>query len=272
MTLEEVRRLLEAAPIERRMLYEVAFSTGLRANELRNLTVDHLDVERCGLWLDAHWTKNRKPGFQPLPADLVRRLAEFVQSGVVGRKYHRFYVRRDVQDPPRNRLLYILSNPVKAFDEDLAAAGIAKVTAEGKLDFHACRVAYTTFVLESGASVKEAQELLRHSTPTLTMNVYARVRQGRLSEVVESLGQLFSRPEGQTQAAPLKAKGVLAAESSGQAVASGGQTAAPSAPPVGEMNHADDCKQRGWMVEGTILGQNFSMRIGRVKKEVKSIL
>jgi hypothetical protein len=51
-------------------------------------------------------------------------------------------------------------------------------------------VAYTTLVVESGANVKEAQELLRHSTPTLTMEAYARARSERLGRVADSVGQM----------------------------------------------------------------------------------
>lgn len=57
--------------------------------------------------------------------------------------------------------------PGMAFDRDIKAAGIPKATAEGKLDFHSPRVAFTTFVIESGANVKEAQTLLRQSAPDL---------------------------------------------------------------------------------------------------------
>src|SRR5215510_7773782 len=53
MTVAEITRLLEVCPPSRRLLLETAFVTGLRANELRNLTVHHLDVQRCGLHLDA---------------------------------------------------------------------------------------------------------------------------------------------------------------------------------------------------------------------------
>ena len=189
MTLAEIQALFQAAPVERQRLYEVALCTGLRANELRNLRIEHLDVERCGLWLEAAWTKNRKAGFQPLPKGVVDRLVEFAASGYVQWKYERFYSREDTRLPPEGRLLYILSNPVKAFDEDLKAAGIAKITREGKLDFHALRVTFATFVVEAGASVKEAQTILRHSNPTLTMNTYAKVRPGRLNEVAERVAE-----------------------------------------------------------------------------------
>ncbi len=41
---------------------------------------------------------------------------------------------------------------------------------------------------------KEAQELARHGTLELTMNVYGRVRQGRLAHIVEDVGE-FLRPK-----------------------------------------------------------------------------
>ena len=83
--------------------------------------------------------------------------------------------------------MYVPSHTARDLDKDLKAAGIPKTTADGKLDFHACRLAYINFVLESGASVKEAQALARHSTPELTMNVYGRTRKERLSETAEKV-------------------------------------------------------------------------------------
>ena len=62
MTPEEVTRLLEVCPPERRLLYETALFSGLRVNEFYHLTLDHLSLDRGGLLLDAEWTKNRSPG------------------------------------------------------------------------------------------------------------------------------------------------------------------------------------------------------------------
>jgi len=57
------------------------------------------------------------------------------------------------------------------------------------VDFHSLRNAFTTLVIDSGANVKEAQSLLRHSTPELTMNVYARARPERLVELADRVGE-----------------------------------------------------------------------------------
>ena len=192
MTPEEIQRLLAIVPDHRRLLYEVAFTTGLRAGELRALTIQHLDTDRMVLRLDAKWTKNRKPGFQPLSKGVVERLKAFAENREALELYKRFLRESDSNSETRsNALLYIPSNTSRMMDEDLKAAGIPKHTAEGKVDFHACRVAYISFIIEAGATVKEAQTMARHSSPDLTMNTYARVRESRCSDLVEKVSELM---------------------------------------------------------------------------------
>jgi len=52
-----------------------------------------------------------------------------------------------------------------------------------------CKSSFITPVTESDATLKEAQTLARHSTPQLTMNVYGRLREGRLSNVIEQVAE-----------------------------------------------------------------------------------
>ena len=188
MTVDEVSRLLDACASHRKLLLETAFLSGLRASELRNLSVNDFDLEENGVHLDASWTKNRKRGFQPLAEELVHRLCAFALADKPAQLYAKFYRGKNAKlKAPDNPLLYVPSHTARDLDIDLKAAGIPKETAEGKLDFHACRLAYINFVLESGVSVKEAQVLARHSTPELTFNVYGRTRKERLSETAEKV-------------------------------------------------------------------------------------
>ena len=179
MTTDEIAKLLGSCAPHRRLCYEVAFASGLRAGELRALKVRDLARDAQGLRLEAAWTKNRKAGFQPLPSWIVDQLAE-----------------ASMNKASDESLLYVPSHPARELDEDLASAGIPKRTADGKLDFHACRVAFVSWVVEAGASLKEAQLLARHATPGLTMNTYARARDGRLAEVAEAVGQNFRSTTG----------------------------------------------------------------------------
>jgi integrase len=175
MNRAEIKRLLEVCTPQKRLLYEVAICAGLRAGELRALRVAHLDAKQGGLELEAAWTKNRENGFQPLPSWLVAKLAEHAKGKA-----------------PADSLLYVPSHPARELDKDLKVASIPKFTSEGKIDFHAFRVAYVSLVLEAGATVKEAQTLARHSTPDLTMNTYGRTRQERLHEMAEAVGGVIN--------------------------------------------------------------------------------
>ena len=197
MTEGEIARLLDACPAHRRLLYETALLSGLRANELRSLTLKDLDVTRGGLNLDAKWTKNRKNGFQPLPLWLVAKLQAAAERGDSEQLYRLHYLRRDAKRrAPRNPLLFVPSSLSRDFDKDLEAADIRKWTPDGKLDFHAIRNAYINLVLDSDVTAREAQALARHSTPDLTYNVYGRARQDHMAKAVEQIGnRLFPTPE-----------------------------------------------------------------------------
>ena len=221
ITADEIRRLLGACAPHRRLTLETAFMSGLRAGELKHLTVDDLDTVRGGLVLHAEWTKNRRPGFQPLPSDLTQRLASFAGTGEARALYERFHTRSGTEpDAPCNPLLYVPTHPSRDLQNDLEAAGIPKWTPAGKIDFHAARVAYITLVIEAGSSVKESQHLARHVTPDLTLNIYGRARDERLQEVVQRVGT-------ELQEEPACARGVHEARKI--AIAGGTEMAQPPA-------------------------------------------
>jgi integrase len=197
MTIEEIQRLLEACRPERYLIYQTALMTGLRANELRQLSLEHLDVERCALRLEADWTKNRQPEFQPLPRALVGALYASARSGDPQRCYARSYARpagRLRVSYPAVPLLFVPLHTETMLYDDLRRAGIPQRTPAGKLDFHALRVAYINLVLDHGATPPEAQQLARHRTVALTISPehgYARTREPRLQALVEGIAQLI---------------------------------------------------------------------------------
>jgi integrase len=147
------------------------------------------------LHLEAAWTKNRKDGFLPLPRELAEQLRDFSETAL--EHYHRVYTKIP-QYVPERPLLFVMRETARELDKDLKAAGIPKVTKEGKIDFHALRVTYINMVIASDVTVKEAQTLARHTTPHMTMNVYGRTREDRLAEIVEKIAQYapgMSSPE-----------------------------------------------------------------------------
>lgn len=194
MNKEEMAALFACLPTHFEMTCEVAMCSGHRKNELYNLTPDHLDHSRCGLILEAEWTKNRKDGFQPLPRDLFSRLVAYSKTGDAKEQYRLAFRQGGAKlQCPDNPLLYVPKATATTIDVYLCKAGIPKVTKAGKLDFHALRVAYINMLIDAGADVKTVQTLARHSTLDLTMNVYARAVDEKLRQGVEMVGNMIPR-------------------------------------------------------------------------------
>jgi integrase len=85
------------------------------------------------------------------------------------------------------------THPARMIQTDLERAGIpVELPGEGKVDFHSLRVTFCTLLDDRGASAKENQELARHSTPALTMNVYVRTRVDRVRNVVDAVGEIVN--------------------------------------------------------------------------------
>ena len=83
--------------------------------------------------------------------------------------------------PDRNSSLMIKA--------DLKAAGIPA----DDFDFHGLRHCYVSQIVQTGASVKDAMELARHSDADLTFNRYAHTRLEELSRVVDKLPDLWEK-------------------------------------------------------------------------------
>ncbi len=190
----EIRLLLEhAASNAERLVYQVALCTGYRQGELRALKVKDLDVKGCTLPLSAEFTKARRAARQPIPWALADRLAVSCEG--------------KTQDSPLLDGLEAKDRPLDMLYATMKRAGIPKWAPGGKLDFHALRNGYISRVVEAGASAKEAQELARHSTPTITMNTYARASGNRLRAVAEAVGRSIIGPSENTPFAQKKAAG-----------------------------------------------------------------
>ena len=194
MSLDELHRLLENCAPHRKLLYEVAACSGLRENELRQLTPDHLDSENCALRIDREWDKGRKDRTQYIPKALMERLTVFAASNEVKKLYASAIKQQGkriaLKKVPENALLYVPRNCCAMLKTDLKRAGVEVLTARGKLDFHALRTAYINFVLQSKADAKTVQTLARHANFDMTLNVYGRAEEELCREAAEAVGTM----------------------------------------------------------------------------------
>ena len=199
----------------RAMCYRLAAATGFRASELRSLTTDSFDLDATPptCTVEAGYSKRRKRDVQPLPDALVEPLrawlagfdpGERVFTGIAGNTAR--MLRSDLAAARAAWLKAAEREPEQVQEQMQASDFLLYSDRQGHVaDFHSLRVLFISRVVASGASVKEAQTLARHSTPLLTMNTYSRATLLDVAGAVAGLGDLLtgqpSRPEPEAQRA-----------------------------------------------------------------------
>ena len=167
LSIEECRRLLNATEQaetrfgmtgpQRALLYQLAIETGLRANELRSLTVDSFDFKNNTVTVKAGYSKHRKPDTLPLKPETAAMLKQVFVNKL----------------PNTKAFSLTTTKTAKMLRADLAKAKIDYIDDSGRyLDFHSLRHTTGTLLALSGAHPKEAQDLMRHSNINLTMTIY----------------------------------------------------------------------------------------------------
>jgi integrase len=162
---------------DRSMLYAIAAFTGLRAGECSRLTKASFDFD-AGTWtLPASATKNRKAVTLPLAPALANRLQPWLAT-----------LKRDVLFPG-DWVADAKCFAGKFLKRDMKRAGIPYRDATGRVaDFHSLRYTFITTLAKAGVHPAKAQRLARHSTVTLTMNVYTSLDVDDLREAVSAIG------------------------------------------------------------------------------------
>ena len=203
---DELRLLVDAAErgpafeeldgTSRAMLYRVAGGSGFRASELVSLTPRQfrLDDDPPSIVMPAAKSKRRRDEAQPIQVDLAESLRVWLADHPISdplwpgkwRKQAAHMIRADLR---RAKAWWIREAPSRVERRKRREAEfLAEEDSGGRLvDFHALRVTYVTLLVKGGASVKVAQELARHSTPTLTLNVYAKLGVHDLKGALNSL-------------------------------------------------------------------------------------
>jgi integrase len=187
LTPGEFRRLMASLlalnlpdAFERATCYFLAVTTGLRRGELEALRVRHLNLAEPSLTLEGRSTKNRQTVHVPLLAEVAAYLAVLLGQDLPEPRPLRPEA-KVFQAIPEKRTLY----------KDLDRAGIAKVTADGKLDFHAFRHTFCTWARQAAIDARLRQSLARHSDPRLTQR-YDHVVSPERRAAIDRLGAFLA--------------------------------------------------------------------------------
>ena len=169
--------LMKNSAVCSKFLKITAYSTSLpfsRAFVLESFLVwSNVKLEdKCPhIHVPAHLTKNRQQAIVPLHPKLV----EEFQKTQLGKGKMDF-------------LFPHYSNPDRRFQRHRREAGVESIDETGrKLDFHSFRYTFATKLARQGVSQRLTQELMRHSDPRLTANLYTDVSHLPTFEVVQNL-------------------------------------------------------------------------------------
>jgi integrase/recombinase XerD len=170
----------------RRMLYLVGGATGLRASELASLTpaAFALDADPPVVVVEAAYSKHRRRDEVPLHPDLVPELAKWLAGKPAGApvwpgKWAKHnegcdMIRRDLGVARAAWIGEAVTPEEQAGREE--SDFLVYRDRDGRVaDFHAIRHTFVTDLVRAGVSPKDAKELARHSTITLTMDRYSHV-------------------------------------------------------------------------------------------------
>ncbi len=180
LSLEEVRRLLQAAPgIKYQAAFVVAYGAGLRASEVAGLKISDIDSERMVIRVEQG--KGRKDRYAMLSPTMLNVLRAWYRAA------------RSKGKIWPNGWLFTGQNPVnpmstrqlnRAFHAALTSAEIHK-----RVSLHSLRHAYATHLLEQKIDIRLIQVLLGHKRLTTT-ETYSHVASRMLREVVSPLEHL----------------------------------------------------------------------------------
>jgi len=147
---------------ERALLYRFAAYTGLRANEIRNLTVSSLDFDNYTVKVKAAYSKRRREDILPLRKDIAAELQGFVAGKL-----------------PTVQVFKVPEKTADMLKADLEAAKSPYVDDAGRYaDFHALRHSTGSLLAASGVHPKVVQSIMRHSDINLTMSRYTHIFRG----------------------------------------------------------------------------------------------
>jgi integrase/recombinase XerC/integrase/recombinase XerD len=176
LSTEEMRTLLEGIPAQTplelrdRAMLELAYSSGLRCEEIVNLDLDALDFESEQVRVLGKGSKER---LLPVGEPAQRALERYLQRG-----------RHALATERREQALFLSKSGRRLSNSDVTrrlGLWIKKLELAARVSPHSLRHSFATHLLEGGADLRTIQELLGHASISTTQ-VYTRVDAARLRD------------------------------------------------------------------------------------------
>jgi integrase len=203
---EQIRLLMAGAKDTRlEVPIAVAALTGLRRGELLALQWQHIDLDKATLFVAASLEHSRAASrrirFKGPKSKTSRRVIPLAPECVMLLRSHKEgqEKERDLAGDAHvdNDLVFPNADgtpwPPDTFTTQFSQ--LAKSVGMRGFRFHDLRHAFASLTLGDGVSIKEVQTLLGHSSPVVTLSVYARSIEGLGRQAVNELAKSLLSPE-----------------------------------------------------------------------------
>jgi len=200
LTREELQRFLEAARGHRLFAaFHLLIGSGMRRGEVLGLRWQDIDLKAGTVTVNQtlvkvnsgvafHEPKTRSGRRRiPLPRDVVKSLRAWQVRWKEERlKLGPYWPHTDLVFPSEVGTPIQPRNFFRTFKQVLRKAGLPET-----VTIHSLRHTYATLLLEAGEHPKVVQELLGHSSITMTLDLYSQVSPGLKERAVKTLDQIF---------------------------------------------------------------------------------
>jgi integrase/recombinase XerC/integrase/recombinase XerD len=176
LTSSQMSSMLDAVPVETpldirdRAMFELAYSCGLRSEEVLTLTIDSIDFDDEVIKVLGKGSKHR---LVPVGEPARRAVENYLARS-----------RPSLVDGPAERTLFLSRNGRPLSASDLSrrlAIRMREAASAGGISPHALRHSFATHLLEGGADLRTIQELLGHASISTTQ-VYTHLDAARLRD------------------------------------------------------------------------------------------
>jgi integrase len=183
LTPDEVHRVLEAAAAEARVLVilRIAYETGLRLGEILALTWADVDVAEGSISVAP------KPWWEPKTAAAVRTV--FAPDLVRWLDTYRSTLRHRGDDDRVCQMDPRRGKPWTHRVHEVLRGVYDRVGIEGKSPTHSLRHTVASEMVQAGVPIHVTQKHLGHSSPAVTLGIYAHAQRDGLRAAAEALGE-----------------------------------------------------------------------------------
>jgi integrase len=218
LTPEEIRSFLGAVEDQKyKTLFLMAIMTGARQGELLGLKWGDLDPEQKQVYIQRTYNHGQ---FFPTKSKYSKRKVDLSPTLLTElKKWKLACPKMEVKDTPELDMMFpnSVGKPMDCtrmlhnhFEPALIEAGIiqrdkkTKKIVGQRVRFHDMRHTYASLMIEQGENIKYIQTQLGHSSPVVTLNVYAHLMKPTNQEAVQKLENTIFETTGHNLVTEIK--------------------------------------------------------------------